>query len=166
MNILQEVDEEPVYKAENEDEYEELEIAVDSGASDNVIGESMLKTHQTLEGKKSKLGGPAKYSMADGSIQYNQVQKVFMAETDTGLTGVMAVQIIDGCETALWSVTKLMDAGHQVVYHSDGSYIVNKETGTYANMHRKGGMMFVKLHTRKPRGQKEKAVAAEVAGPF
>ena len=91
-----------------------------------------------------------------------------MAETEStgGLTGVMAVQILEGCETALMSVTKLMDSGHRVVYDSSGSYIENKESGSYAEMHRKGGMMFIKLHTRKPKGQREKEVAAEVAGPF
>ena len=64
VNLLKEVDSEKVSAIVGD--WEEIELAVDSGATETVIGESMISSIETKPGEASRRG--AKYEVADGNI--------------------------------------------------------------------------------------------------
>ena len=105
--------------------FEEIELAVDSGATETVIGERMLGSIKASTGRKG-----VRYETATGDIVGNLGQKDFVAITDdTAMTRSMTAQVAEGVTKGLLSVVKAMDAGNRVVFDSDGSYIVDKQTG-------------------------------------
>ena len=68
INVLKEIADEKVSAIVGD--WEEVELAVDSGATETVIGESMISSIETKPGEASRRG--AKYEVADGTIIKNQ----------------------------------------------------------------------------------------------
>ena len=125
--------------------YEEIELAVDSGATETVIGEAMLDSISTKAGRKG-----VRYENATGDIVQNLGQKEFVAVTDdTEMVRSMTAQVAEGVTKGLLSVIKSMDAGNRIVFDSEGSYILDKETGEWTSMYMKDGLMQVKLWCRR-----------------
>ena len=56
--------------------WEEIEMAVDSGASESVVSEDMLNGVETLEGKAKKMG--VQYAIADGTLIPNLGEKKYI----------------------------------------------------------------------------------------
>jgi hypothetical protein len=63
--------------------WEEIEMAVDSGAGETVVGEDMLETIQTEEGEAMRRG--VQYEIADGTLIPNQGEKNCVAHSEGGM---------------------------------------------------------------------------------
>ena len=64
-------------------EWEEIEMAVDSGASESVVNEEQLSGVETVEGKAKKMG--VQYEVADGTLIPNLGEKKYIAAPDAGV---------------------------------------------------------------------------------
>ena len=110
-----------------EEGYEEVELAVDSGATETVIPEEILTHVELKEGEAFKRG--VKYEVANGVRIGNQGERKFTGVTEEGVTRSLTAQV---CEVnqGLLSVKKCIKAGNRVVFDEDtGSYIQDKQTG-------------------------------------
>ena len=124
-------------------EWEVLELAVDSGASETVISEDMVKRFRTTPSNASLRG--VMYEVANGERIPNQGEKVFQGLTDgEGYVRGITAQV---CEVnkPLLSVSKLVQAGNTVVFDSEGAYIEDKRSGERIWLKESGGMYMVKL---------------------
>ena len=126
-------------------EWESIELAVDSGASETVIGEDMLTAVETKEGPASRRG--VQYEVANGVRIPNLGEKSFRGYTDEGLRRSMKAQVCD-VNKALLSVHKLVKAGNKVVFEDEGSYVEDKTTGERMWLQEKGGMYMLKMWVR------------------
>ena len=122
--------------------WEEIELAVDSGASETVIGEDMLTSVATKEGPASKRG--VQYEVANGVRIPNLGEKHFQGYTEEGLPRNLKAQVCD-VNKALLSVSKLVHMGNAVVFDGEGSYIEDKATGERLWLREQGGMYMLKL---------------------
>ena len=105
------------------EEWEEVEMIVDSGASGTVIGENMVKAVEAKDVRPD-----ITYKMADGSTVQHMGSKTFTAYTNQGHLREMVASVSD-VEDALLSVSKIVKAGNKVVFDDSGSYIEHKLTG-------------------------------------
>ena len=121
-------------------------MAVDSGATETVISEEMIKNISTQPGEASRRG--AKYEVADGTIIHNQGEKRFHAESAEGVRRRFVAQVTD-VNKGLLSVNKLVKAGHKVVFDQGASYIEDKQSGEIMNMTEAGGMFMLKIWVQK-----------------
>ena len=76
LQLFKVMDTEPVCKV-TESGFEETELAVDSGATETAVGETMLASISTKSGKKG-----VRYETATGDTVDNLGQKEFVAVTD------------------------------------------------------------------------------------
>ena len=95
------------------DAWQKLEIAVDSGASETVVGENMLPNIRIQEGEMFKRG--VKYEAANGELIDNLGEKQFEAHSGEGTVRGLTAQAC-GVNTSLLSVSKMVKAGHRVVF--------------------------------------------------
>ena len=123
-------------------EWEVLEMAVDSGASESVVSDEMLTRVDTVEGGAMKKG--VQYEVADGTLIPNLGEKKFIAVNDSGVARHMRAQV---CEVnkALLSVHRVVQAGNRVVFAASGSYVQDEQTGETMALEEKGGMYMLKL---------------------
>ena len=126
-------------------EWDSIELAMDSGASETVIGEDMLTAVETKEGPASRRG--VQYEVANGVRIPNLGEKSFRGYTDEGLRRSMKAQVCD-VNKALLSVHKLVKAGNKVVFEDEGSYVEDKTTGERMWLQEKGGMYMLKMWVR------------------
>ena len=114
-------------KAVNADDgWEEIEFALDSGATETVMGEDMLSSVETKEGGASKRG--VEYEIATGELIPNLGEKKFQAVSQEGVTRSITAQVC-AVHKALMSVKKVMRAGNRVVFDEEGTCIEDKVTG-------------------------------------
>ena len=123
-------------------EWQELEIAVDSGATETVVGEDMLTDIDTKPGAASRKG--VQYEVANGVRIPNLGEKKFMAVAEEGIARNMTAQVCD-VNKALLSVKKVVAAGNRVVFDSDGAFIEDKATGERMWMKEENGMYMLKV---------------------
>ena len=122
------------------EEWQKLEIAVDSGASETVVGEDMLPNVQLIEGDMFKRG--VKYEAANGELIDNMGEKRFEAHSAEGSVRGLTAQVC-GVNKALLSVSKMVKSGNRVVFQNDkagGSYIEDLQTGEHMYLREEGGM--------------------------
>ena len=117
-------------------------MAVDSGATETVIGEETIKHVPVTEGPAYKRG--VKYEVANGVRIPNLGEKKFQGITDEGALRHVTAQV---CEVnkALLSVKKVIAAGNRVVFDEEGSFIEDKVTGERMWLKESGGMFFLKM---------------------
>jgi len=123
-------------------EWEVLEMAMDSGASESVVNDEMLPRVETLEGEAMKKG--VQYEVADGTLIPNLGEKKFIAVSDNGVARQMRAQVCD-VNKALLSVHRVVQAGNRVVFASSGSYVEDETAGETMELIEKGGMYMLKL---------------------
>jgi len=123
-------------------EWEEIEMAVDSGASESVVNEGQLNGVETLEGPDMKRG--IKYEVADGTLIPNLGEKKYEAVSDAGVRRHMRPQVCD-VNRALLSVHRCVQAGNRVVFAASGSYIEDEASGEVMPLREQGGMYMLKL---------------------
>ena len=123
-------------------EWEEIEMAVDSGASESVVSEDMLTRVTTVEGYAQKKG--VQYEVADGTLIPNLGEKKCVGVSDRGVTRQMKAQV---CEVnkALLSVHRVVQAGNRVVFSASGSFVQDESTGETMELVEKGGMYMLRL---------------------
>ena len=127
------------------DGWEEVEMAVDSGASETVIGEDMVLTADLKESEGSRRG--VEYKVANGESIPNLGEKRFSAWTNEGVGRNIKAQVCS-VQQGLQSVKRLMDAGHRIVFEPDGSYIEDVSTYERMNLKEKNGMFFLQMWTK------------------
>ena len=129
-----------------EGEWEVIELAVDSGATETVVGENMLTAIDTREGPSSRRG--VEYEVANGVKIPNLGEKKFMAVSEECIERGITAQV---CEVnkALLSVRKVMAAGNRVVFDEEGSYIQDKVTGEVMWLRESGGMFMLNMWVKK-----------------
>ncbi len=123
-------------------EWEEIDMAVDSGATETVLGEKMAVTVKTEPGEASRRG--VKYEVADGTLIENQGEKRFHAETTEGVRRKFVAQVTE-VNKGLLSVSKLVQSGHRVVFEKGGSYIEDTDSGEVMGLKEVGGMYMLKM---------------------
>ena len=128
-------------------EWQEIEMAVDSGATETVMGEEMLPEIEIKPGLASKRG--VKYEVANGTRIPNLGERKFIAHSEEGAARNITAQVCD-VNKALLSVKKVVGAGNRVVFDDSGSYIEDKRSGEKMWLREDNGMymlkMFVKTH--------------------
>ena len=145
LGVLREIVPDSVNSME-EQEWEEINMAVDSGATETVVGEDMLTSVETKEGSAYRRG--VQYEVANGERVANLGEKKFVCYGDEGQERGMTAQVCD-VNKALLSVRRLVQAGNKVVFDSSGGYIQDEETGERMMMKEQGGMYMLKLWVRR-----------------
>ena len=127
------------------DGWEELELTVDSGASETVVPEGMVNSVEVKEGPAAKSG--VQYECANGDRIPNLGEQKFVAYTQEGCQKGIRAQV---CEVnkALLSVRRLVEAGNRVVFDAGGSYIEDIYRGEKMYLQEKQGMYSLKVWTK------------------
>ena len=121
----------------------EIEVAVDSGATETVMAED------TLNGIVDITEGPAcrrgvTYEVANGVEIPNLGERKFLGFTEEGGQRGITAQVCAVNKT-LMSVSKVAAHGNIVVYDDEGSYIEDNVTGERTWMRQVGGMHMLKM---------------------
>ena len=142
LRPLRTIEPEGVNELEVTGEWEEIELAVDSGATETVVGEDDLPGIEVKEGPASKRG--TEYEVANGVRIPNLGEKKFVAYTEEGSTRSLTAQVCD-VNKPLLSVRKVIAGGSRVVFDQEGSYIESKVTGERTWLKEQGGMFMLKM---------------------
>ena len=112
-----------------------------TGATETVIGESMIASVEVKEGQASRRG--VMYETANGERIPNLGEKRFVGHTDEGLERKVTAQVAD-VNKALLSVKKIVAAGNRVVF-DDESYIEDKSSGEKTWLQEDHGMYMLRM---------------------
>ena len=126
-------------------DWEELEMAIDSGASESVMNEDMLPSVPVRDGEAKRRG--VQYEVADGTLIPNKGEKTFVGVAENGLVRGMKMQVCD-VNKALLSVRRMTETGNKVVLEAGGGYIESK-TGERVKLHMKDGLYMMKMWVKK-----------------
>jgi hypothetical protein len=124
----------------NGEEY--IEMTVDSGASDTVANRDIAPSCEIRPSEGSRKG--VKYVAAAGKTISNEGEKRVKAETEEGHICNLKIQVT-AVNKALLSVSKICDAGHEVIFTKTGGRIVNCETGQVIGLRRVDGVYRIRL---------------------
>ena len=126
-----------------DDQWVEIEVAVDSGATETVMSEATLAgVIDITEGAACKRG--VMYEVANGVEIPNLGERTFLGFTeDGGVKGITAQ--VCAVNKTLMSVSKIASKGNRVVFDDDGSFIEDKTTGERTWMTQVGGMYSLKM---------------------
>ena len=107
INTLREILPVRVNSMEEQQEWEEIEMAVDSGATETVVGEDMIKGVETKAGEATRRG--VQYEVASGELIPNLREKNFLAYGEQGQARAIKAQV---CEVnkPLLSVSRMVQA--------------------------------------------------------
>ena len=137
-NLIQVLDE-SMRTVQEADEWEEIEMIVDSGASGTVVGTNMVRAVEASNVKEN-----VTFKLADGSRTPHMGEKAFKAYTDQGYIRNMVAAVTD-VDDALLSVSKVVKAGNRVVFDEGESYIEHKQTGEVTPLLEKAGLYKLKM---------------------
>ena len=127
----------------SDEDWVEIEVAVDSGATETVMSEETLSgVIDITEGPAMKRG--VAYEVADGTEIPNLGETKFLGFTEEGGAQGVTAQVCAVNKT-LMSVSKIAAKGNRVVFDDDGSYIEDKATGERTWMRQVGGMYHIKM---------------------
>ena len=129
-----------------EQEWEELDMAVDSGATETVIGEDMLRNIDIKEGDALRRG--VEYEVASGELIPNLGEKQFVRVSDNGDVRRLTAQVCS-VNKALLSVKKIVQTGNRVVFDPEGSYIEDVNSGEKIPLTEQKGMYMLKLWVKR-----------------
>ena len=121
--------------------WEEVELAVDSGASETVISEDMVVSADIRDSPASKRG--VEYEVANGVRIPNLGEKKFIGVSDEGISRRLTAQVCD-VNKGLLSVSKVTKAGSRVIFDSDGSYIEDKTNGERMRLSERNDMFMLR----------------------
>ena len=128
-----------------DDGWEEVELAVDSGASETVVSEDMISSAEIKQGLASKRG--VQYEVANGVRIPNLGEKRFVATSEEGIKRHITAQVCEVNKGRL-SVRRMVQAGNPVVFNHRGSYIVDNNTLERMYMGERNDMYMLKLWTK------------------
>ena len=122
-----------------------LELTIDSGACDHVMGTAPLPG---LPMKQTpQVGIP--YVVANGEDIPNLGEKMIHGYTAEG-HGLDIVLQIAAVHKALASVRKMCQAGNQVVFDAEGGYVLHKGSGLRTKIHKRNGTYVMDLWVLQP----------------
>ena len=124
------------------EECEYIEVTVDSGAAESVMHKKIAKNVQVRESEGSKKA--VKYVAAAGAVISNEGEKHISVETEEGHHCKLKMQIA-AVNKALLSVSKICDAGHDVLFTRIGGKITHNETGQVVKFKRTDGVYRLRL---------------------
>ena len=127
------------------DGWEEIEMTVDSGASETVVGDGMIMSSEVREGPASRRG--VEYEMANGVRIPNLGEQRFVAHTLEGHQRNIKAQVCDVTKPLL-SVRRMVETGNRVVFDKDGSYVEDRNTQERMYLNEKNGMYVLKVWTQ------------------
>ena len=127
---------------EESQEWEILEMAVDSGASESVVADDMIANAASIEGEAMRKG--VRYEVADGTLIPNLGEQQFAAVSDGGIMRQMKAQVCD-VNKALLSARRVAQTEKRVVFSAHGSSVEDEETAERMPLEEKGGMYMLKL---------------------
>ena len=137
LNPIVAIEPQSVNGVTEDDEWEEVKLALDGGATETVIPPDIL------EGVELRQGGPYKrgveYEAANGVQIPNLGEREFTGVTAEGSMKSVVSQVCD-VNRGLLSVRKIARSGNRVVFDNEGSYIENKTTGEVTRLQDDGGM--------------------------
>ena len=129
------------------EEWQEVEMAVDSGATETVVSPDMLTNIETTEGSAYRRG--VQYEVASGELIDNKGEKRFEGHGEHGEVRTITAQVCD-VNKALLSVRKTVAAGNRVVFEPAGGYIEDLHTGERLHLREQGGMYTLRMWARRP----------------
>lgn len=100
------------------EDWEEIDMSVDSGATETVMNEDMLPSVTVEEGEACRKG--VQYEIANGTLISNMGEKKFIAVGEWGEMRRVTAQVCD-VNKPLPSVSKRIRAGNRVVFDEEGS---------------------------------------------
>ena len=127
--------------------WEEIELAVDSGASESVVPPTLPECIPTVEGPASRRG--VMYEVASGHQIPNEGEKRLQAITEEGSEKKVTLQVCD-VNQSLLSVARIVAAGKKVVFDQEGSYVESNATGDRTCLRERVGMFIMKLWVKRP----------------
>ena len=127
-------------------DWESFELIVDSGASETVVGEHMIKSAEVREGPASRAG--VEYEVANGIRIPNLGEKRFVGVSAEQVRRNLVAQVCD-VNKGLLSVSRVTKAGSRVIFDSDGSYIEDTHTEECMSLEERNGMFMLKLWTKR-----------------
>ncbi len=146
LRFLEEIVPEGLNSAAETEEWEKIDLYVDSGATETVISSEMVSSVEAREGKAQKMG--VKYEVANGVRIPNLGEKEFVGVSEEGLVKTVTAQVC-AVNKALLSVKKVTKSGNRVVFDEDGSYVENKQTGERMWLEEKNGMYVLSMWVKK-----------------
>ena len=147
LQVVRTIEPESLNRCTEDGNWELLEVAVDSGATESVIPDQLLVSIPTAPSAASRRG--VEYEVANGQRVPNEGEKRFNAITEDGVDKKVVMQVCD-VNQGLLSVSKMTAAGNRVVFDEEGSYIEDKNTGEITWMEKRNGMFTLKLWVPKP----------------
>ena len=127
----------------DEANWEVVEFAVDSGASETVMPDHLAKFVTTQPNAASQRG--VKYEVANGEVIPNLGQKELCCVTDCEQLRRRVVAQVCDVSKPLMSVHRLVAAGNTVVFSPSGSFIQDGATQEQIWLHEQGGMFMAKM---------------------
>ena len=147
INMLMTINPPTVNRVTETPEWEEIEMAVDSGATETVVGIDMLESIETSEGEAARKG--VEYEVASGQTIPNLGEKQFVAVGEEGCMRKMKAQVCD-VNKPLLSVNRMVQAGNRVVFENGNNYVEDLSSGERMYLTEKGGMYMLKLWVKNP----------------
>ena len=123
-------------------EWEEIEVAVDSGTIEDVMSlEALVGVQITFE--LAFVRG-VKYEVGNGEQIHNLGERKFVGHMGHGSVRSLTAQVC-AANNSLMSVIKIARVGHRVIFDSEGSYIEDKSTKERIWMTEDQGMYTLKM---------------------
>ena len=122
-----------------------MELTIDSGAGENVMPAYLAPNTPIRHSPEQDAG--VVYTAANGETMPNRGRKVVRVTTQEGQQKAMNMQVTD-VNRALMSVARICDAGHTVLFKSDGGIIRNNTSGEETSFRRENNVyrMTVKVN--------------------
>ena len=128
--------------AVREPQWEQVVLAVDSGAAETVIPDDFMPFIPLQPSEGSRRG--VQYEVANGERLTNLGEKVLAGYTDNeGIERAICAQVTQ-VNKPLLSVHKLVQAGHTVVFGPQGAFIRDAAGGDL-RLEENGGMYHLKM---------------------
>lgn len=142
------IEPEGINKVEDVGEWEEINLTVDSGASETLVGDGMVKSVAVTEGAAKRRG--VQYEVADGTLLPNLGEQDFVAVGERCEARRIKAQVCD-VNKALSSVRRMAELGNKVVFESGGrkGYIESGKTGERTGFREMNGMYVLRMRTER-----------------
>jgi len=135
---------------DEDEEWECIEVMVDSGASESVAPKGRFDAEVT-DGQAKKDG--VKYTAANGEEIPNLGEQMVKAKTYAGQLVEVKFQVAD-VNKPLLSVAQLASRGNNVEFNHAGGRIIHKATGRVIPFQRKHGVYVLRLYVKKSAAEK------------
>ena len=111
---------------------------IDSGAAETVMPKDMGDMYARIPNAASEAG--LEYKSATGEPIPNLGEKTLNLLLKDRSARTMTLQVADGIQRPLGSVSRICAAGHRVVFDDKGSYIEHKESGKITWLKQRDGI--------------------------